>query len=157
MREMKANFQTPLLLVEGFEGIYVRRGVHPNAIRGMLAAIACDFNIPIIPSEDALDSAQIIQTIAKREQVDERRMVSLRGEKKPQKMSERQRFIVESLPHVSAVLADRLLRKFKSVKKLINASQRQMMEVEGIGEGKAQDICSLIRADYLQEDKGNKD
>ena len=45
---LKENFSVPLLIIEGNKNIYNLRKFHPNAIRGMLASIALDYQIPII-------------------------------------------------------------------------------------------------------------
>lgn len=147
MKEMRRNFEQPLLILEGHDR-YSRRDIHPNAIRGMLASIATGFSIPIIPSEDEADTAHIVYQIAKREQLELDKKVSLRGEKKPLLLSEQQRFIVESLPNVSAVLAHRLLFHFKTVEKIATATKKQLMKVEGVGEKKAQRIRKVLREKY---------
>ncbi|MCX6695364.1 MAG: DEAD/DEAH box helicase [Candidatus Altiarchaeota archaeon] len=149
LADMRRNFMTPILILEG-SGAYNQRGIHPNAVRGVLAAIAVDFNVPIIPTEDDIDTAHMLYTIAKREQEDEERIVALRGEKKPWILSERQRFVVESLPNVSAVLADRLLEKFESVEKVMAAGEKELMEVEGIGEKKAEEIRKVVKSRYTK-------
>jgi len=146
--EMRRNFDVPILILEGADRMYSQRNIHPNAVRGMIAAIAVDFNIPIIPTEDEEDTAQVLIAIARREQEEKDRIVALRGERKPELISERQRFIVESLPHVSAVLAGRLLEKFGSVEAVMTASEKKLEEVEGIGEKKAQDIRKVVKTGY---------
>jgi len=148
LADMRRNFMTPVLILEGSASLYTQRGIHPNAIRGALSAIAVGFDIPIIPTEDEIDTAHMLYMIAKREQEDEDRIVVLRGEKKPWLLSERQRFVVESLPSVSAVLAARLLGKFKSVEAVMTATQKELMEVEGIGDKKAEDIRKVIKSGY---------
>jgi len=148
MSEMTRNFQTPIIILEGKDSLFSQRNIHPNAVRGALAAVAADFNIPIIPSESEEETAALIIALAKREQEENQRPVALRGERKPQFLHERQRFVVESLPHVSAVLADRLLRRFGSIESLMNATQKEMREVDGIGEKKALQIRKVIKSAY---------
>jgi len=46
--ELKKHFTKQLLIIEGDQNIYTLRNFHPNAIRGMLASIAIDFQIPTI-------------------------------------------------------------------------------------------------------------
>jgi len=149
--EMRRNFQIPVILLEGVDELYAQRNIHPNAIRGVMASLAVNFDIPIIPTEDEEDTAQMIIALAKREQEDNRRSVGLRGGKKPELLKEKQRYIVESLPNVSAVLADRLLKKFGSVESVVNATQTKLKEVEGIGEKKAADIRKVVKGRYKKE------
>jgi len=104
--------------------------------------------VPIIPTEDEVDTAHMLYAIAKREQEDEDRIIALRGEKKPWLLSERQRFVVESLPNVSAVLAARLLSKFGTVERVMAATEKELMEVENIGEKKAEEIRKVVKSKY---------
>ncbi len=147
-RELSSNFEIPILIIEGEGDLYSLRDVHPNAIRGALAALAVNFGISVIPSRDEEDTANFLYTVAKREQDYEGREVVLRGEKKPLLLEERQRYIIESLPNVSAVLAKRLLEKFKSVKGVVNASEKELMKIEAIGKGKAEEISRIVRSRY---------
>jgi Fanconi anemia group M protein len=146
--ELKRNFECPILILEGWKDLYTQRNMHPNAIRGALAALAIDFNIPVIPSQDEEDTSGILYMIARREQEDEKRAVSLRGEKKPMTLSEKQQYVIESLPNVSAVLSKRLLEKFDSVQNVMNASEKELTQVEGIGEKKAEEIRNVIKSSH---------
>ncbi len=148
MSEMRRNFEAPVLIIEGGADIYAQRNIHPNAIRGAISSIAVDFGVRIIPSKDEEDTAFYLIALAKREQVENARPVALRGEKKPELMPEKQRFVVESLPNVSAILAERLLKRFGSVEKVMKATVEELMQVEGIGEKKATQIRQVIESDY---------
>ncbi|MEW6063342.1 MAG: ERCC4 domain-containing protein [Nanoarchaeota archaeon] len=44
---LKENFEIPLLVIEGATNIYEIRNFHPNSIRGMIASIIIDYQIPI--------------------------------------------------------------------------------------------------------------
>ncbi len=150
MGRLKEAYMRPVLIVEG--QLYGIRNVHPNAIRGALAAVALDWGIPLLFSNDARETAQFIYLIAKREQEERKKEVSLRGEKKALTLGERQRLIVEGLPNVSATLAKRLLKHFGSVESVFTATEEELMEVEGIGEKKAKEIRRVITAPYVEED-----
>src|SRR3989344_5622509 len=63
---LKENFTIPLLIIEGSKNIYEIRNFHPNAIRGMLASIALDYQIPIIYTKNFRDTASLLTVIAKR-------------------------------------------------------------------------------------------
>ncbi|MEA3254773.1 MAG: helix-hairpin-helix domain-containing protein, partial [Candidatus Altiarchaeota archaeon] len=135
------------------EDPYSLRSIHPNAVRGAITSLAIDFGISIIPSRDEEDTANLLYIIAKREQEEENREIPLRGERKPLLVEEKQRYVVESLPNVSAVLAKRLLDRFGSVYDVMNASKKELMGVEGIGEGKADEIRRVIKGRYIKDIK----
>ena len=64
---------------------------------------------------------------------------------------ENQQFVVEGLPNISAVLAKRLLHHFGSVRGIVNASEEELCEVQGIGKNIASDIVKLLNSDYMEE------
>ena len=109
-----------------------------------------DFGISIIPTINEEDTANTLLLIAKREQFPEDREIALRGEKKPLTLEEKQKYIIESLPNVSAVLARRLLEKFGTVRNIMNASKKELMDVEGIGKGKAESIYEVLNKRYTK-------
>ncbi|MGC8817111.1 MAG: ERCC4 domain-containing protein [Candidatus Hadarchaeum sp.] len=149
-RVLRECFERPVLIIEG-KGLYHRRAIHPNAIRGTLAALAVDVGIPIIPTVDEKETASILIAIARREQIAEKREVALRGEPKKFTLTDCQRYIVEGLPGVSAVLAKRLLEHFGTVEKIMCASEEELRQVDGIGKEKAREIRNVLTATYAPE------
>ena len=146
-RELSEEFKRPLMILEG-DDLYAGM-VNANAIRGSLASIALDFGISIIPTRNAQDTAAMIKRIAIREQNGERTPVQIRTDKKPVSLLEQQLFIVESLPSIGPVNAKNLLEHFGSVANVINASEKELQEVEGIGKITAQNIRKVIDSKYL--------
>lgn len=146
-RELSEEFKRPLMILEG-DDLYSGM-VNPNAIRGTIASIALDFGISIIPTRDAQDTAAMIKRIAIREQSGEKTNIQIRTDKKPVSLWEQQLFIVESLPSIGPVNAKNLLEHFGSVSKVFNASESELMEVEGIGKITAQSIRKVIDSKYL--------
>ncbi|MBT4321912.1 DEAD/DEAH box helicase, partial [Candidatus Woesearchaeota archaeon] len=69
LKDLKNNFENPIIILEGEEDLYSVRNIHPNAIRGMLATIVSSFKIPLLRTKDSQDTAELINAIAKREQI----------------------------------------------------------------------------------------
>jgi Fanconi anemia group M protein len=152
MSEMARNFESPLLIIEGDPcNLYAERNIHPNAIRGAIASIAINFGISIIYTQDTDDTAAFLYVLAKREQESTKKEIALRGEKRAMSLNEWQRFVVESLPNVSAVLAKRLLKHFKSVNAVLSADNKELQEVEGVGKKKAEKIREIIDSEYVEQ------
>ncbi|MBI3033451.1 DEAD/DEAH box helicase [Candidatus Woesearchaeota archaeon] len=147
---MKSTFQKPLVLVEGMQDLYSIRNINPNAIRGMIATITVSFNIPLIYTKTFKDSAAMLYTIAKREQDEKGRDFSLHGSKKPLDIFQQQEYLVSALPGVGATLAKPLLRKFKNIKNLVNATEEDLKQVDLIGEIKAKNIKKVLDNDYSE-------
>ena len=131
--------------------------INPNAVRGSIASIALDFGISIIPTRNAQDTAAMIKRIAIREQTGEKPHIQTRTDKKPVNMWEQQLFIVESLPNIGPVNAKKLLEHFGTVSKIINASENELMEVEGIGKKTAKNIRKVVDSKYLHFQNEIKD
>jgi len=144
---LKENFSIPLLIIEGEDNIYRIRNFHPNAIRGMLASIAIDYQIPILQTRNPRDTASLLMVIAKRLERP-RRSINLLKKRKPLTLKEQQEYIIESLPSIGPTLAKSLLKKFKSVKKVVNASEEKLKKVDKIGDKKAKDIKKVIDGEY---------
>ncbi len=152
VERLKRAYEKPVIIIEG--ELYGIRNVHPNAIRGAIAAVTLDWGVPILFSSGTEETAQFIYLMAKREQEERKKEVRLRSEKKALTLAERQRLIVEGLPNVSATLAKRLLRHFGNVERVFTATEEELKEVEGIGKKKAREIRKVITAPYVEnEDK----
>ena len=148
-KQLASNCKKPLMIIEG-ENIY-HTFLHPNAIRGALASIALDFKIPIIQTQNETDTAFMLKRIALREQdKNSRTEVSVRTQTKPVTLKEQQLFITESLPGIGPVSAKSLLRHFKTVKNLVNASKKELKEVDGIGEKTATGIIDVTQREYKE-------
>ena len=150
VERLKRAYEKPVIIIEG--ELYGIRNVHPNAIRGAIAAVTLDWGVPILFSSGKEETAQFIYLMAKREQEERKKEVRLRSEKKALTLAERQRLIVEGLPNVSATLAKRLLKHFGNVERVFTATEEELKEVEGIGPKKAREIRKVITAPYVEED-----
>ena len=146
-RTLIEEFKRPLIILEG-DDLYSGM-INPNAIRGSIASIALDFGISIIPTRNAQDTAAMIKRIAIREQDGEKTPIQTRTDRKPVNLWEQQLFIIESLPNIGPVNAKNLLKHFGTVANVINASESQLQEVEGIGKKTAANIRKVVDSKYL--------
>ena len=149
MKNLRSVYSRPLLIVEG-EGLLTKRNINPNAIFGSFVSIIVDFGIPIISTRSPQETADFLSVMAQREQKSGSKVVAVRGEKPAKTMAEQQQFLVEGLPNVSSVLAQRLLQHFGSIRALANASEEDLCQVQGIGRNIASDILRILNAEYLQ-------
>ncbi len=150
LKELKRSYERPVVIIEGDGDIYSVRGVHPNAIRGMIATIAVSYGIPIIKTRDSVETAGIITAIARREQEGSGDEIQVHSQK-PVTLKEQQEFIVSSLPGVETTIARNLLKAFGSVKGIVNASEEKLKEAELIGEKKAAEIRRVVDSEYKNQ------
>ena len=136
----------PVLIIEGGD-LYTQRDIHPNAIRGVLAALTVDMGVSVLFTRDEEDTAQMLMVLAKREEGE-------RGERKvhPHKIHrsvrEDQEYIISAFPEIGMKNARLLLSHFGSIQGIVNASLEELVAVKGIGEKTGQKVFDLCRAQY---------
>ncbi|HID17425.1 TPA: DEAD/DEAH box helicase, partial [Candidatus Bathyarchaeota archaeon] len=149
-KRLKESYERPVILVEG-DPLFTLRNLRPEAVAGAVSSLLTDFGLSLISTKDPRETALLIYSLARREQIIERREPKLRGEKKPLSLSALQEYVVSGLPGVDTVIAKRLLERFKSVEKVFTASERELKEVEGIGEKISRKIREVLTAAYSPE------
>jgi ERCC4-related helicase len=146
LKGLRQVYQKPIILVQGGD-IYSVRNVHPNAVRGLLATITVNFEIPILFTKTPKDSANMLIAIARREQ-EEKKGFSPHGSRKPMTLREQQEYLVSSLPGIGPALAKPLLNEFGSVRELVNADIDKLKNVRLIGDKKAEMIRKVVDEKY---------
>ena len=146
VKAMAETVPRPVMIIEGGD-LYTQRDIHPNAIKGVLAALTIDMGVSLLFTRDEQDTAQMIFVLAKRE-------TSERGERKvhPHKshrsVREEQEYIISSFPEIGMKNARLLLSHFGSVQAIGNAELLDLLAIKGIGEKTAQKIYDLCRRSY---------
>ncbi len=146
VKAMAEAVTRPIVIIEG-GNLYSQRDIHPNAIKGVLAALTVDMGVSLLFTSDAEDTAQILFIIAKREE-------SERGERKvhPHKSHHSVRedlvYIISSFPEIGTKNARLLLSHFGSVQAIANAGLVELTAIKGIGEKTARKIYDLCRHSY---------
>lgn len=141
---------TVIILVEGHLGIaekYTKWNI--SAILRIMDEIIIDWNVKVMPSPNK--RATIAWLIAKTRSLgiaEKKRPPRLRVEKKPMGINERILYVAESI--VGPVLARRLLRKFRTLRNLANASVPELTNVEGIGEKRAKEIHAIFNTSWIE-------
>lgn len=146
VRDLAAHALRPVLVIEGGD-LAGQRDIHPNAIRGVLAAITVDLGVSILFTRDEEDTAQMIHVLARREESEGGdRKVPLR--KDSRSVSHQQENIIASFPDIGLKNARLLLEHFGSVRGVIDADFSELVKVKGIGEGRARRIFDLAGKKY---------
>jgi Fanconi anemia group M protein len=143
LKDLK-KYERPILIIEGNN--YFR--LSEKIVNGAVISIMLDFNIPVMFSKDVEETANILVKMAEREQLKNKRTITIRTGKKPMSLKERQRFIVESFPDVGALTAENLLMKFGTIENIVNASEDELMEVGGVGKITAKKIKAVLTEKY---------
>ncbi|HYA32586.1 MAG TPA: ERCC4 domain-containing protein, partial [Candidatus Bathyarchaeia archaeon] len=147
VQELATNYERPLIVVEG-PSLFTESDVHPNAVRGVLAAITVDLGVPTISSRDAADTASLLFVIAQREQLDQKRIPRVRAKKIATTFAQQQEYIIAAVPLIGPATARALLRHFGSVEHIFRAQTQELMKVQGVGKQTAETIRKLASAYY---------
>ena len=141
--QLSTAYTNPILIIEGKEDIFTERGFHPGAIFGSFASLLVDVKIPIIRTMDTGETADLIYALIKREYAPDKK-IAVRTAPSGRGLRDRQRYVVEGLPSVSAVLAERLLEHFGTVRTIFEADVEGLMKVKGVGEKTAKEIRKVL-------------
>lgn len=143
--DLSRAYDRPVLILEGRD-LY-RRAVSPNSIRGALAAVAVDWGLPIIPTDDQEETASIIAMLSAREHR-EGREPKVHGHKTARTLAEQQEYLVSAIPSVGPAVARNLLKHFGSVERIMTASEAELQQVEKVGPKIAERIRELVGGEY---------
>jgi Fanconi anemia group M protein len=145
--DLVGNYSRPIVVIEG-DDLYGARNIHPNAIRGAVASLAVDFNASVLRTDDEGDTADLLETIARREQEVRDRAVSVHGEKSAKTLAEQQEYVVAAIADIGPVTARALLEHFGSVEAVMIAPKDDLLAVRGVGEVTADRIREVVGSDY---------
>ncbi len=144
--DLARSYERPLLIIEG-QDLYARQ-VHPNAVRGALAAIAIDFGVPVIPTGSMDETAALIMLLAKREHEAGYRDAKLHGRKTARTLKEQQEYLISALPGVGPAVARNLLLHFGSVERVMTATEEELKMVDKVGPKTAAKIREIVASEY---------
>ena len=138
------QYEKKLLIIEGIseQEIYSEgNGVSSNAVRGFLLSILLKHKIPIMFTQNAEDTAKFIRTIANKRENE----MSINPKKKSLNKKEQLQFIIESFPGIGPKTAKKLLGKFKTIKNIINSSEKELEKILG---KKAEIMKRIVGREY---------
>ncbi len=144
----------PVMIIEGDLNIF-SSSLHPHAITGALTSLATDFRLPIIHTRNQKETAEILFSLARREQEERQRRISI-GKRKGMGLKIQMEETIASLPHIDHKISNRLLKHFGSIKNVMTANREDFFEVRGIGEKIANDIIDYIYSNYNEIETGEE-
>jgi len=145
MRQLKELDQFPFraLLIEGLDYHDPYNGIlHPNAYRGFLLSTAIEYKIPLIFTYNEEDTAHYLHVLAKRKK---KPAPSMRPSKILLSDKEQLQFILEGIPQIGPKTSQKLLKKYKTIKKFSNANKKDLQKVIG---KKAEVVHKLLNKRY---------
>ena len=145
IKRLREQYQFPMLIIEGDSSDF-RLG--SMVMNGTIAALYVDHGIVALALRNAKETAEVMASIARREQCDTSREPSAKGGMRAYTTEQLQMRIIGNLPGVGPKIAKMLLEHFGSVRSISNASRDELMKVDKIGKRKAEQIYSAVNSDY---------
>jgi ERCC4-type nuclease len=135
----------PGLIIEGIINFSDNDNrINNKSLIGLITSIGLNYRIPIFFTRNQKETALFLYVIAKREQFGVKTEIKHRFSKNKMSFSDQQLFILESFPDIGPTLAKSLLKKFKNIKGIANASVKELQEVEKMGPKKAEKMHYLF-------------
>jgi ERCC4-type nuclease len=131
------TYSRVIIVVEGTESAGI---LQKASLLGAYASVITDYGAAIFFTRSAESTAELVFAIAKHEQIAEKRTLRISGRPKGRTLSQNQQAIIEMLPMVGPKMAVSLLMNFGTVENIAKASEKELLEVEGMGKKKASAI-----------------
>ena len=139
---IKRSNKYSLMIIEG-NPYETKHKVNAQAIKGAILSVSVAWQIPVFLTMNKKDTADVLVMAGKQILLENTPL--MRAGFKPKRLRNKKLFLVQGLPAIGPVLALRLMDRFKSVERIINASQNDLLEIEGIGKEKAKNIIEFIK------------
>jgi Fanconi anemia group M protein len=141
----RAENVRPLLVIERGR---LRSAVSPESIYGAMASAAIGWGVPIICTEGWRHTAILLERLWARAKLGGAKGARPLFKPKAESPDEEVLRVVASLPGVGPTGAEALLRRFRTIQALANASVEEIMEVEGFGEKRAMKVYQTFRHEW---------
>jgi len=144
-------YSKPILIVEGDLQEALTTVENPRALWGALVSLCLKFGgkFHVFFTGDESQTAELIYVLARQVSTRPKYLGPVvRQRKKFGSRGEAQLAVVCGLPGIGPKLAERLLKTFKTVRRIFQASARELTLVEGLSPRKAEAIARLLDSPY---------
>jgi len=159
VRRLKESGGRTVLIVEGGMDFLHRVTNRYRAVEAALIMATVVNSIPVIYTGNAKHTAEVIKYLAEKLQRPSRKRPVLPTYRKVQKprdvnYSEWQIYVLSSFPGIGPKLAERLLKKFGSLRAVIDSAPSELARVEGMSEEKALTVFKVANSRFTEVRKG---
>jgi ERCC4-type nuclease len=130
-QRLSAVYENAYLVVEGAVAQGLNEIPNPLVFWGALAKVVSERNISIIFTLNENHTAMFLHSLAKKLQ-----------EKNKKKI------VVQSLPNIGSMRAENLLKRFRSVRNVFTASDKDLRSIEGLGKKTVSKIKEFLDTKY---------
>lgn len=151
---LKEHFTNPVILMEGNVDEIEQIVENPFVFYGAVSAVAIDFKIPILPTPSAVHTAKLLVSMCSRKEI--AKGPFLKKIRKSDDLQRQQLSVLCSLPGVGEKLATRMLERFGTPSRTLNAPLTELAKVEGLGEARAKRIKQMLELESKLKKQSNQ-
>jgi Fanconi anemia group M protein len=146
LSDLGEHFIRPILILEGDP--FHDSNISENALYGAITSIILNLGISIYKTESAIETAQFLYQLAKKEQSITSSSPKLRFDKAPIETSRLLEYIVAGIPGINTLRAKNLLKELKTLQNVFLADISDLTKINNIGKKIAQEIYKISRYNY---------
>jgi len=150
LSRLSSSYSRVILIIEGTESPGI---LQKPSLLGAYSSVLTDYGAGMFFTRSPESTAELIYAIAKHEQLMEKRPLRISGKPKGKTLSQNQIAIVEMLPLVGPKMARTLLENFGTIENLFNASEEDLLKIEGLGKKKANVIRKALTTPFEPEEE----
>jgi ERCC4-type nuclease len=141
-------YRLPILVVEGDFYSALRDMKNPRVFWGALVTVSFRYGLRVFFTRDPEETAELINILARHSPELKVKQPIVVRKPRSGKLREGQVALVQALPGVGNRLAEQLLRRFGSPRKIFQAPESELIMRGGLPRTAAAKITSLLNADY---------
>ncbi|MEM0074483.1 MAG: ERCC4 domain-containing protein [Candidatus Micrarchaeaceae archaeon] len=145
LERLSASFARPILIIEGDGSEFL---LSRKVLLGAIVSAYVDYGIMVIRSSGSDETAETIARIAEQEQENKEREPRVVGLKRAYTISEWQILLLSAIPGIGSKLARSLIKNFKTIRAIANASTEELMHVKKIGKKKAALVHHVLNDEF---------
>ena len=149
LSKLRENFLRPILILEGDP--FLNSNINKNALYGAITSVIINLGVSIYKTNNAVETAEFLFQLAKKEQSISKASLNLRFDKAPIETSRLLEYIIAGIPGVNAYRAKNILKEMKTLQNIFQADIPDLTKIENIGKKIAQQIYKISRYKYKND------
>ncbi len=141
-------YKKPMLVVEGDISQGLSGILNPLVFWGALAKVISEWNLSVIFTVNERHTAMFLHSLVKKLQEGRNKRIIVKHKPKVYTLKERQLSTLLTLPNIGRKRAVMLLERFGSVRKVFQATEKELLSIEGLGRKSIQHIRELLDTRY---------
>ncbi len=147
-RRLSESYVMPLMVVEGDLQASLQEISRPKTFWGSILSLVLQYDIRPFFTVDALQTAELVFTFARHLSYGKRTPPVIVKKPRISSDTQLQLLVVGSLPTIGPKLAERLLERFGTIRRIFEASPGELAFRGGLGRSRAHRVSSVLDLPY---------